>query len=54
MPPNDDLTGFSSDIPPDFDPCAHPVIAQHWFGLAALPQQDDTGAFELADEDVAA
>ena len=49
MPPHDELTGLSTDIPLDFDPCAHPVIAQHWFGVAVLPRPDDAGALDVAN-----
>ena len=28
-----DIAEPSSDIPSDFDPCAQPILAQHWFGV---------------------
>ena len=50
MPPNDDLIGFSTDIlPDDFDPCTHPILARHFFGVAVLPRLDDAGELEAAD-----
>ena len=32
-----DLVELSTDIPVDFDPRTHPIIAAHFFGLIALP-----------------
>ena len=36
-------------LPPGFDPCAQPVIAQHFYGVAVLPRQNDDGVIEVAD-----
>lgn len=33
MPFHENLINSSPDIPPDFDPCAYPILARHFFGV---------------------
>ena len=39
-------------LPPDFDPCAHPILALHWFGLNVLEFETNTHAVDDHDLDL--
>ena len=40
MAPSIQIIQRIDDIPPDLDPAVNPIIAEHWFGILPMHQQN--------------